>query len=876
MFKGIIRFCILLFVTGLLTACGGGGGGEDDQTPAPTGKSNQTITFNQPDSVSKIYGDAPFINTISGIIGSGSISHTSSNPAIATVSGTGLITILNAGSSVISAHIAEDDKYKSASASYELIVNKAPTSISFDNTGTIALFSGQTFTNPITPESGTLTFSSNDYDIASIDSNGVVTAKTPGETLLSATLPESDNHLEASSSFVVSVAPQSITLNLLIGSDDTQVSAESDTPLQLARTSQADCDFADITNCDNGLVDELSTEPLLDTTLTNSAGGYFALQHGDKSGKPSFISSAQPPRLSSHKAISFQGYLWLIGGYNNKGLTNNVWRSLDGNIWELVTEIASFSAKPPLSVFELNNQLWLIDSDASRQINDIWRSSDGINWTLVNEDFGYGDRSSYEVTTFNNKMWVYGGYDSNTDEFIDEIWSSEDGVTWVQESTTSTPTKRTRAAFVEFNGKLWQVGGRDDDDKFLSDIWSSTDGIEWTLESADAGFNGRYYHQVNLVNNTLIMVGGYTPTIDPNASFFPNDVWVSTDGINWNLTTDNADYGQRKFFATAVHNDNLLVLSGRSEENQVLLSENWQTTNGEDWQPVNAQLPAMLRIQAVSLYMQIVLLSGENEDRTITHALWRSFNGYHWQRGAKSSLPLATNSKFVSFNNELWSFAASGVHSSVDGNSWTLETTTVPYSWSEYSSPNVLLHHGKLWSIDIDRGFIHSSTDGKTWNEVNNSNNFPKREYTRIISFQDKLWVLAGRQHTTKLSDIWSSSDGANWTQESSNTSLGARNIGQIIEFNGKLWAFGDNGLEPQLNDLWHSTDGINWTKAVDELPFFAKDGYKVLAHENELVVMGGIGIDPVNDSSYINSNEVWISSNGIDWRRALRHELSF
>ncbi|RTR40571.1 hypothetical protein EKG38_01225 [Shewanella canadensis] len=872
MFKGLIRFSILLLVAIQLTACGGGG--EDE--PAPTVKLSRTITFSQPNSVTTVHGDSSFTNTIDSLSGSGILSHTSSNPAIATVSDIGLITVLNAGSSIISAHITEDAKYKAASASYELIVNKAPTSLSFDNTGTVALLIEQTYTNPITPESGNVNFSSNDSDIASIDSAGVVTAKTAGQTLLTATLPESDNYLEATSSFIVSVAPQSIALNLLIGSDDTLVSTEVDTPLQLARTSQADCDFADISHCDNGLVDELTTEPLLDTILTTSTDGYFALQHGEKSGKSSFVSTDQPPHLLSPKAISFQGYLWLFGGYNNKELTNNIWRSLDGNIWELVTENAGFSARTPLAVFELNNQLWLIGSVADRQINDVWRSSDGVNWTLINADLGYADRNGYVITSFNDKMWIYGGYDFTADEFVDEIWSSEDGLTWTQEATTSTPTQRTKAAFAEFNDKLWQIGGRDSNYAHLSDVWSSADGIEWIRESADAGFMGRNRHQVNTVNNTLILTGGFTPTMDPNGSYFLSDTWVSTDGIHWDITPDITGYGQRKSFATAVHNDKLLVLNGRSKENNILLSENWQTTDGKDWQPLNAQLPAMAKIQAFSHNQQIMLLSGENEDRTITHALWRSFSGYHWQRASKASLPLAASSKFFSFNNKLWSFAASGGHSSIDGNSWTLETTTVPYSWNEYSSPNVFLFDGKLWSIDIDRGFIHNSTDGKTWKEVNNSNNFPKRDDTKIISFQGKMWVLAGRQHMTKLSDIWSSSDGVTWSLEANNTSLGARGIEQVVLFNGKLWAFGGEGSEQQFNDLWHSTDGVSWTKAVDELPFFASSRYKALVHDNKLVIMGGYSKDPVDNKYYFNSNEVWISSNGIDWRRALRHELSF
>jgi hypothetical protein len=87
------------------------------------------IAFATPSSISKTYGDGTFTNAITARNGSGAISYSSGDETVATVNGSGLVTIRKAGTAVITAHKAEDAVYAAASNSYTLTVNPKPVTI---------------------------------------------------------------------------------------------------------------------------------------------------------------------------------------------------------------------------------------------------------------------------------------------------------------------------------------------------------------------------------------------------------------------------------------------------------------------------------------------------------------------------------------------------------------------------------------------------------------------------------------------------------------------------------------------------------------------------------------------------------------------------
>jgi hypothetical protein len=88
------------------------------------------IAFNTSSPVTKTYGDAAFTNTVkAGYKGSGAITYSSGNTTVAAVNSTGQVTILKAGSAVITAKKSADAVYAHAQANYMLTVNRKPVTI---------------------------------------------------------------------------------------------------------------------------------------------------------------------------------------------------------------------------------------------------------------------------------------------------------------------------------------------------------------------------------------------------------------------------------------------------------------------------------------------------------------------------------------------------------------------------------------------------------------------------------------------------------------------------------------------------------------------------------------------------------------------------
>ena len=98
--------------------------GGDDDTP-----STQIVTFSDVTggAVSKTYGDSDFTYTAT-TMGDGAITYSSSDTAVATVGSTGKVSIVGAGSTVITATAAATDNYYAGSASYTLTVEKKSSS----------------------------------------------------------------------------------------------------------------------------------------------------------------------------------------------------------------------------------------------------------------------------------------------------------------------------------------------------------------------------------------------------------------------------------------------------------------------------------------------------------------------------------------------------------------------------------------------------------------------------------------------------------------------------------------------------------------------------------------------------------------------------
>jgi formylglycine-generating enzyme required for sulfatase activity len=127
-------------VTSPIASVNGAGKGTRTYTVNPDDASNKVITitavfehtnleldpiaFATTGHITKTYGDAPFTNAVKGgYKGSGAITYSSSDTTVATVNGSGQVTILRVGSTVIIAEKAADAVYAYAQTNYTLTVN---------------------------------------------------------------------------------------------------------------------------------------------------------------------------------------------------------------------------------------------------------------------------------------------------------------------------------------------------------------------------------------------------------------------------------------------------------------------------------------------------------------------------------------------------------------------------------------------------------------------------------------------------------------------------------------------------------------------------------------------------------------------------------
>ena len=203
-------------------------------------KADQTISFAA--LAAKTYGDAAFELTATANSGL-PVSYTSSNTSVATVSGS-TVTIVGAGSAVITASQAGDANYNAATpVEQTLVVNKKEQTITFDALAAKTVWDAA-FELSATASSGLpVSYTSSNESVATV-SGSTVTIVGPGSTTITASQPGNEDYQSATPvDQVLSVgkASQSITFNAfepkVIGSAAFELTATASSGLPVSYTS---------------------------------------------------------------------------------------------------------------------------------------------------------------------------------------------------------------------------------------------------------------------------------------------------------------------------------------------------------------------------------------------------------------------------------------------------------------------------------------------------------------------------------------------------------------------------------------------------------------------------------------------------------------
>jgi hypothetical protein len=295
-------------------------------------------------------------------------------------------------------------------------------------------------------------------------------------------------------------------------------------------------------------------------------------------------------------ALSFDGRMWLIGGWNPgdkqffpRICNNEVWSSPSGSDWTCVKPntfgTAAFDpandwkGRHTAGYVVHRNAMWIIGGDANQghYQPDAWRSTDGANWTCVSDALPWGVRVLHYTVAFKDRIYVMGGQTlpqfagGGEEHFYNDVWVSEDGAAWTKLETNE-PMWSPRGLIggsAVFKDRIWILGGGTYDTPnkpqrlYHNDVWSSPDGINWTCHLENAPWHPRQYHDVAVFDDRLWVMEGYHQDGGNR-----NDVWYSSDGVTWHEVPDTP-WKPRHAASVFVHHGSLWMVAGNNMQPDV-------------------------------------------------------------------------------------------------------------------------------------------------------------------------------------------------------------------------------------------------------------------------------------------------------------------
>ena len=403
---------------------------------------------------------------------------------------------------------------------------------------------------------------------------------------------------------------------------------------------------------------------------------------------------------ANHQMINFENSLYVIGGYDGT-YENDVWINNDSN-WSQVT-IAPFSPRSDHQAVVYNDRVYVIGGNDGTYKGDVWSTSDLNTWTNETNSTLFSARIGHQVVVYNGKMYLIGGNDGQP---MNDIYSSSNGSTWseiraYEYNSTECFKGRSGHQVVVYNGKMYLIGGYDGS-VFKNDVWSSSDGLNWTEETASAGFTARDGHRVVVYNDKMYLIGGVS-----NGSM-QKDVWSSSDGKTWHQETD-AGFTARAGHQLALFDDRIYMSGG---------IDGTDTYQADVYYSDDISAPSL-----VSTYPD-ANETGINPDSNITFIL---NEGFTTPSGYSLSLVYSSDEQPVSGNSytSTTSFIIDPTSILVDDTNYTARLTAsivmdasgntrdIDYSFNFTTGTAPIVHNGTTY------GTVTSPQTGKVWLDRN-------------------------------------------------------------------------------------------------------------------------------------------------------------
>ncbi|MFA5166791.1 MAG: PKD domain-containing protein [Candidatus Paceibacterota bacterium] len=273
-----------------------------------------------------------------------------------------------------------------------------------------------------------------------------------------------------------------------------------------------------------------------------------------------------------HRGVSDGNYMYICGGYTTGVVKlNDVWRSSDGSNWELLVEHAPWSARSGHGFIYYNNKFWVMggSNQIGTFLRDVWSSDDAINWVQVTAGAAWSTRHEFGLCVFNNKMFISGGFAGGA--LRSDVYSSSNGLNWTLECANIAGgwTGPREHASAEFKGELMMYGGAYSGG-IKNIVFSSATGAVF-VNDGNAAWSARIEHQavIDDAKNNLAIIGGRL--VSPSY----NDIWQTSDGLNFTQIVQAAPFSVRSDFALINHNRRAYLTGGITGVTGIVLGDVW-------------------------------------------------------------------------------------------------------------------------------------------------------------------------------------------------------------------------------------------------------------------------------------------------------------
>jgi len=276
--------------------------------------------------------------------------------------------------------------------------------------------------------------------------------------------------------------------------------------------------------------------------------------------------------------------------------------------------------------------------------------------------------------------------------------------------------------------------------------YSGSTGTHWT-NITNAPWSIRSPTGAVVLNDEFYILGGVNTTLTKSY----NDIWHTSDMVNWQQSVGAAPWGPRDGFGYAVLNERIYVIGGTNNVTGIKYNDVWSSSDGVEWtqDTGSAAFTPRSEMGVVATSNGIFLFGGINQTPAALAEIWYSSDGVTW-------VQVQTNGSF-----------------------WSARSHMAVYFYH-----NTFYLAGGLDGTTTAKRDCWSSPNAQTWTQLSATALPSARYIPGYCVYNDKMFMVGGFDNSAAaISSVLTSTDGTTWTQVTGTGEFGPKGFAQAVPY---------------------------------------------------------------------------------------------